>query len=353
MYLYKRFEKVEKIDFVLPWVDSNDSSWQKKKQVFSPQLLDEYDTDAGIIRYRDTNTLKYVLRSIEMYCPWYNKIHLITEGHNPKWLNAEHPKINLITHEELYFDKEQLPTFSSPSIEMNLANLKGVSENFVYLNDDTIILNPILKERFFKNNKPVDFLIHGWIPRNKAYQLLRDDSTWVKSLNNNIDLINSKTSPDKIQDKKNIFFHHTYSTIGKLSNFLLLYLWKKYFFITHWHHPQPYKLSTIQKVYQEFKDPMMESSENKFRSDNDLNQYLYRYYHLAKEDFYPYYHNDGYIARIKSLKTLDKILEELESNEYSFIAIFDDYKQEESEQIIDKLTSFLETKFHKKASFEF
>ncbi|NOR55352.1 MAG: glycosyl transferase [Sulfurovum sp.] len=343
---------MDKIDFVLPWVDANDRHWQKNKERYAPELSDEYDTDTGIIRYRDTNTLKYVLRSIELYCPWYNKIHLITEGHTPEWLDVDHPKINMITHEELYFNKEHLPTFSSPSIEMNLANLKSVSENFVYLNDDFIILRPLSQERFFKNNKPVDFLIHGWVPRNKIFQVLRDDSTWVKSLNNSMKLINTVAKPDRITDKKKIFFHHSYTIIGKLSNFLLLSIWRKYFFIKHWHHPQPYKFSTIKKVHQLFNEPMMQCSQNRFRSDNDLNQYLYRYYHLLKEDFYPYYYNDGYIARIRSLKTLDKILEELESTEYNFVAIFDDYKQEESVQIIDKLTNFLEIKFHKKASFE-
>lgn len=344
---------MDKIDFVLPWVDSSDINWQKKKEAYSPKLSNKYDSDIGVIRYRDTNTLKYVLRSIEKYCPWYNKIHLITEGHKPKWLNIDYPKINLITHEELYFNKEDLPTFSSCSIEMNLANLKGVSENFVYLNDDLLILNPLPKERFFKNNKPVDFLIHGWIPRNRIYQVLRDNSAWVKSVNNSINLINTVSSPAKIEDKKNILFHHTYPLIGRVSNFLLLHVWKKYFFLSHWHHPQPYKFSLIKKVYCEFKNPMLKGSKNKFRSDNDLQQYLYRYYHLSKQNFYPYYHNDGYLARIRSVKALDKIFEELQTNKYNFVAIYDDYKNEEEDKILDKLTNFLETRLHQKASFEF
>ena len=176
------------------------------------------------------------MESIEKYCPWYNKIHLITAGQKPSWLDIEHPKINLISHEELYIHKEHLPTFSSPSIEMNLANLKGVSEKFIYLNDDFIIFNQLPKERFFMHDKPVDFLIHGWIPRNKIYQLLRDNSSWVKSLNNNIDLINSIALPQDIKDKKNMLFNNSYGLKGKLSNFLLLYLWRKYFFITHWHN---------------------------------------------------------------------------------------------------------------------
>jgi len=215
-----------------------------------------------------------------------------------------------------------------------------------------LIWNPLPKERFFKNNKPVDFLIHGWIPRNRIFQVLRDNSAWVKSVNNSINLLNTVSSPTKIQDKENILFHHTYPLIGRLSNFLLLHVWKKYFFLSHWHHPQPYKFSLIKEVYCEFKNPMLESSKNKFRSDNDLSPYLYRYYHLNKQSFYPYYHNDGYLARIRSVRALDKILEELQTNKYNFVAIFDDYNNEEEEKILDKLTNFLETRLPQKASFE-
>lgn len=342
----------DKIDFVLPWVDANDKDWQELKDYYSPKLSNIYDNDNGTIRYRDTNTLKYVLRSIEKYCPWYNKIHIITNGQKPSWLNIEHPKINLVTHEELYFDKTHLPTFNSSSIEMNLSNLKGISEKFIYLNDDFLIFNKLSKDRFFINNKPVDFLVHGWIPRNKIYQLLRDNSNWVKSLNNNIGLINSISSPNKIKDKKNVLFNQTYSLKDKISNFLLLNLYKKYFFISHWHNAQPYTFSVLKEVYARFEKPMMECSKNKFRSDNDLTQYLYRYYHLATEKFYPYKNNDFYYANITSYSTLENILERLKSKNYNFVSIYDNYKDEESDMILEKLTNFLEDKFPHKASFE-
>ncbi|ADV47236.1 Stealth CR1 domain-containing protein [Nitratifractor salsuginis] len=342
----------DEIDFVLPWVDANDKDWQKSKDYYSPDLCNMYDNDKGIIRYRDTKTLKYALRSIEKYCPWYNKIHLITNGQKPEWLNFDHPKINLIIHEELYFDKTHLPTFNSSSIEMNLANLKNVSEKFIYLNDDFLIFNRLTKDRFFVDDKPVDFLVHGWIPRNRIYQFLRDDSSWVKSLNNNIKLINSITTPSKIKDKRNVFFNPTYSMKDKISNFLLLNLYRRYFFISHWHNAQPYTLSVLKEVYERFKKPMLECSKNRFRSDNDLTQYLYRYYHLATGKFYPYKYNDFYYANITSYTALESILEELKDANFNFVSIYDNYRDEESDDILKKLTNFLEDKFPEKASFE-
>jgi len=130
---------IDKIDFVLPWVDNQDPEWQKSRQQYAEnQSLLDANSSA---RFRDSGTLKYVLRSIEKNCPWYNKIYLITCGHHPEWLDINSPKIELVKHSDIYDNKEHLPVFNSSSIEMSLPNIKGLSEHFVYLNDDTIIFS--------------------------------------------------------------------------------------------------------------------------------------------------------------------------------------------------------------------
>ena len=178
-----------KIDFVLPWVDSQDPEWQKLRQQHAKnQSLSDANSSA---RFRDSGTLKYVLRSIEKNCPWYNKIYLITCGHYPKWLDLSSSRIELVSHSDIYDNINHLPVFNSNSIEMNLSNIKGLSEHFVYLNDDTVIFSEIDTERFFVNGKPVDFLCHGWIPRNKFWGMIKHVDSWVSALNNNIRLINN------------------------------------------------------------------------------------------------------------------------------------------------------------------
>ena len=97
---------------------------------------------------------------------------------------------------------------------------------------------------------------------------------------------------------------------------------------------------------------MLNGSKNKFRKGNDLTQYLYRYYHLTKEKFYPYYHNDGTYANITSYDALEDIIEKLNHSSYNFVAVYDNYTEEESQQIVERLTDFLEKKFPNKASFE-
>ena len=341
-----------KIDFVLPWVDGSDKDWQKIKSTYENNKVSVSD-GSNNARFRDMDTLKYVLRSIENNCPWYHKIHIITCGQIPSWLDVSHPKINLVTHEELYFKKEHLPIFSSSSIEMNLSNLKEASEKIVYLNDDMIINNPLDKERFFIEGKPVDFLTHGLLPRNKLFGVLKNIDSWINSLKNNINLINDKHRIKNLPSK--FLFDSSYQFTDKLLNLLLKYFWKKYFWFEHWHHPQPYLKSTLKEVYTAFSKPMLACSSNKFRSNNDLTQYLYRYWHLAKGEFVPRKFNDGLINNITSKEVLKNMLKKTETNKQINFVCFNDsvhLSDIDFDDVKDNLTQYLNTKFSSKASFE-
>ena len=112
------------IDFVIPWVDGTDSQWSQKCSRFLPEnsALEE-------CRYRDWGLLKYWFRAVECYAPWVRKIHFVTDGQIPDWLNTEHPKLHVVNHGD-YIPKEYLPTFSSHTIELNLHRIAGLSEHF-------------------------------------------------------------------------------------------------------------------------------------------------------------------------------------------------------------------------------
>ena len=125
-----------KIDFVIMWVDPNDPKWQKEKAKYCP----DQDTDGSERRYRDWDNLKYWFRAVEQNAPWVNKIYFVTEGHIPKWLNLKHPKLKIVKHAD-FIPKKYLPTFSANPIEMNLFRIKGLSEHFVFFNDDFFLVN--------------------------------------------------------------------------------------------------------------------------------------------------------------------------------------------------------------------
>ncbi len=87
-----------KIDFVIIWVDGSDVEWKKERAVYDKSIKD--DADNGDHRYRDWNNLKYWFRGVEKFAPWVRKIHFITWGHLPKWLDISHPKLHLVRHED-------------------------------------------------------------------------------------------------------------------------------------------------------------------------------------------------------------------------------------------------------------
>lgn len=340
-----------KIDFVLPWVAGDNQEWNAIRKQYLPQSKDDNDSTSSA-RFRDMETLKYVLRSIEKNCPWYNKIYLITKGYYPDWLNTDHPKIELIREDELFIDKSHLPVFSSVAIEMNLSNIPDLSEQFVYLNDDMLIMKKLESERFFVKGKPVDFLSHSFIPRNRLFGLFKKRDTWIHSLNNTLTLINSKFSPITLDHQ--YLYHHSYSVTNKVNNFLLDKIFKKVIWLEHWHHPQPYLKTTLQEVYEEFTDELMECSQNRFRDKSDLNQYIYRYWQFAQENFYPYRYDDAIISNLGSMEVLEKLLEKLDNNKINFVCFNDstDLSDSEYDNIKFKLIAYLEKAFPEQANFE-
>lgn len=57
----------------------------------------------------------------------------------PYWLDTEHPRVSVITHEEIFVNKSHLPVFSSPAIETHLHRIPGLARYFIYFNDDVFL----------------------------------------------------------------------------------------------------------------------------------------------------------------------------------------------------------------------
>lgn len=76
--------------------------------------------DSSAQRYEDKNELRFSLRSLEMFAPWVNHVFIVTNGQIPFWLNLDYHKVTVVTHEEIFDDQFNLPSFSSPAIELQL-----------------------------------------------------------------------------------------------------------------------------------------------------------------------------------------------------------------------------------------
>ena len=66
----------------------------------------------------------------------------------PVWLNTDHPTVREVTHKEIFANPDHLPTFSSPAIEINMHRIPGLSNRFIYSNDDFFLMRPICPVKF-------------------------------------------------------------------------------------------------------------------------------------------------------------------------------------------------------------
>lgn len=100
-------------------------------------------------RYSNNGELFHSLKSVDKYAPWFRTIWVfVNDGTEiPDWL-LSHPKVKIVKHSEV-IPKEILPLYSSQAIEMWLAKIPGLSEKFVYANDDMFIAREITPEFFF------------------------------------------------------------------------------------------------------------------------------------------------------------------------------------------------------------
>lgn len=148
------YQVTEPIDVVYTWVNDDDSEWQSRKRRASGLIDDEVvnDTALNLSRFANRDELKYSLRSIEAYASWVNHIYIVTDQQVPDWLNTEHPKITMVDHRDLFSDPSVLPVFNSHAIESQLHHISGLSERYLYMNDDVFFMRPVSPELFFTSN---------------------------------------------------------------------------------------------------------------------------------------------------------------------------------------------------------
>ncbi|KAL5007073.1 hypothetical protein ScPMuIL_015879 [Solemya velum] len=123
------------------------------------------DEDVSASRFQDNEELRYSLRSVEMFAPWVRNIYIVTNGQIPYWLNLEHPRLKIITHDEIFDNKSHLPTFGSPAIEANIHKIPGLSDKFIYMNDDVLFGVEVWPDDFFSysTGQKMAGWLAGWL----------------------------------------------------------------------------------------------------------------------------------------------------------------------------------------------
>tara|TARA_Y100000389_G_scaffold112032_1_gene109071 strand:- start:3291 stop:4265 length:975 start_codon:yes stop_codon:yes gene_type:complete len=108
-------------------------------------------------RFSYNNELKYSLRSIIKFAPWVNHIYIYMNPPKkiPSWFNNNYKKkITILDHTETVL-RNYMPNTNSNAIETTLSEIPGLSENFIYFNDDVFLTRPCKWRDFFSiSGKP-------------------------------------------------------------------------------------------------------------------------------------------------------------------------------------------------------
>jgi hypothetical protein len=135
------------IDVVYTWVDLTERLRADLRRQSAAIGRNDSSKVADESLFQACDELRYSLRSVETYLPWVNRIFIVTNGERPSFLR-DHPKLTFVNHDEI-LDPDCLPTFNSHVIESALHRIPGLSEHYIYLNDDVMFMRPCRPNDFF------------------------------------------------------------------------------------------------------------------------------------------------------------------------------------------------------------
>lgn len=323
---------MESIDFVIPWVDGSDEQWQRE---FVRYKSEGEEFDSSMIRYRNWDNLRYWFRAVEKFAPWVRKIHFITWGHLPSWLDTSNPKLNIVRHGD-YIPSDYLPTFSSHPIELNIHRIEGLSEHFVLFNDDTFLGCDVAPERFFKGGLPCDTARLGIIA----------DSSIAHIILNDVNVINRRHR--KSLSAK--WFSPRYK-LSDIMKTLSLAPWSSYAGFKDTHMPQPFLRSTFDKLWQQQAELLDATSRHRIRSNEDVNQYLMRYEQLVTGNFKPVSYADTHLDTLTD-EGIDTTAKYIREKRYAMFCLNDSETIIDFEGIKAKLNAALDEILPYKCSYE-
>ena len=331
---------MEKIDFVILWVDGNDPEWLKEKNKYK---IEKNDFTNSINRYRDWDLLRYWFRGVEKFAPWVNKIHFVTWKHIPEWLDISNPKLHIVKHEE-FIPIEYLPTFNSNVIQYYLDRIPGLSEKFVMFDDDMYIIKDVKETDFFRGNKICD--VYGEQP----FWYSKMGDKYPHCLLNNMQVVNQYYKKHNVY-KKNIFKYFNFK-YGLGINFktLLLLPFGEFTGIQSQHICQAYTKSYYKKFWNYCGDELKNASKNRFRETSDFSTFLIRYIELLEGDFVPRSVKFG--KRFEISNNNDKIYETIKKQKYKVICINDSSMDIEFNKIKEEFGECFQKLFKEKSSFE-
>lgn len=150
----------EPIDAVVTWVNgSSDHHTRTRTHYLAAARGPLLENAINPHRWISTDEILYCLQSIGNYAPWTRRIWIVVDSETPdlSGLSAElRAKIQFVFHREIFDGFEAvLPTFNSLAIESMMWRIRGLSERFMYFNDDVFLTAPLHPQDVFRGPDPV------------------------------------------------------------------------------------------------------------------------------------------------------------------------------------------------------
>ena len=246
------------MDIVFTYVNTQSKLWNDQRKNMKEKYFSESknNIDGNMEhRFTDHDELRYAFRSIEKYIKFHHRIYIVVSDVEqiPPWINVL--KVNIIYHSQI-IPFEYLPTFNSQVIELYIHKIEGLSENFIYLNDDMIIGKDIDETDFIEDGKYKFYI--------------------CKEL--------SKTGIPNVQEIG-------YRSAWKNGNTYLNTMFRKEERYKLYHCPVIVNKNIYNILLEEMKDEVITTSQSRFRGINDLNIICSVY------PYFMYYTNQGVLIQ--------------------------------------------------------
>lgn len=281
------FDPAFPIDAVYLWVDGSDPAWQERKlRAREPDTSAPAEDPAeAAARFSDNGELRYSFRSLELFAPWIRHVYLVTDAQVPAWLDQDHPRVTVVDHRDIFPTGSRLPTFNSHAIGANLHHIEGLSEHYLYLNDDLFFGRLTSPGLFFLANGVTQFhLSKSTLPTGLDLSSLAHEG----ARRNSAELLRSE--------------------FGRMAT------------RAFYHVPNAQRRSVLYELERRFPDVFRQNSGSPFRSADDfeVNSWLYHYYAFFTERAVPGSIRYGYfdVSRPDTEARMDQLLRQRDADTF-------------------------------------
>jgi hypothetical protein len=225
---------------------------------------------------------------------------------------------------------------------LNLHRIEGLSEQFIYFNDDYFLLRPVSPERFFRNGLPCDMAILDTLPMGgpRGHMLMNDMNVVIQHFPKNSVLKNNLWK----------FLNPLYG--GQLLRSIPLMPFSVFPGFRNHHMPQAFLKSTFREVWEAEEVLLRKVSSHRFRDITDVNQYMFRFWQLASGKFQPVNIVKNSCRYNLTDHDLDGLTAAIRTQKREILVMADSEEVSDFEGMVARINAAFDTILPEKSSFE-